>query len=97
MPGITPTAPWQHIQSWNLRNVYAGLNTDQPTSFLADFLRDHPVQFGTFAINVNAMRGGTAMHVEVSGAQAAKQVIGLTAQNGGLPDPLLRMTVFRVQ
>ena len=95
--GITPAAPWQHIQSWNIRNIYAGLNTDLPTLFQADFLNDHPVQFGNFAFNVNAMRGGTAVHLELSGPQAGKQSIALTAQNGGAPDPLLRMTVFRVQ
>jgi hypothetical protein len=95
--GITPTAAWQHIQSWNTRAIFGGLNTDLPTSFLADFLQDRPVQFGAFTLNVNALRGGSAAHIEISGAQAAKQLIALQAQNGGAPDPLLRMTVYRVQ
>ena len=97
VPGITPTAPWQHFPSWNIRNIYAGLNTDFSTIFLADFLRDYPVGFGAFTVNVGALRGGSATHLEISGAQAAKQLVALTAQNGGAPDPLLRMTVFRIQ
>jgi hypothetical protein len=95
--GITPTEAWQTFPSWNLPAIYAGLNADYPTSFPADFLQDRLAQFGAFTFNINALRGGSAAHVEISGAQAAKQLIALQAQNGGAPDPLLRMTVYRIQ
>jgi hypothetical protein len=95
--GITPAEPWQTFPSWNLRAIYAGLSTDLPNSFPADYLQDRLAQFGAFTFNINALRGGSAAHVEISGAQVAKQLIALQAQNGGAPDPLLRMTVYRVQ
>jgi hypothetical protein len=93
--GLTPTEPWQTIPSWNFPNLYAGLTTD--FQLPADYLLDHPAQFGSFTVNVNTLRGGTAAHFEISGSQAAKQLVALQALNGGAPDPLLRMTVFRVQ
>jgi hypothetical protein len=95
--GITPAEPWQTFPSWNLRAIYAGLSTDLPNSFPADYLQDRLAQFVACTFNINALRGGSAAHVEISGAQVAKQLIALQAQNGGAPDPLLRMTVYRVQ
>ena len=95
--GITPAAPWQHIASWNMRDIYAGLNADFGPSFAPDPLLDHALAFGNFSVNVNSMRGGTAAHFEISGSQSAAQLIALQAQNGSAPDPRLRMSVFRVQ
>jgi hypothetical protein len=97
VPGITPTAPWQHISSWSIAGIYGGFNVDFPQSFPANYLKDHRVTFGTFAVIINTLRGGTAAHVEITGAQSAKQLLSLQAQNGGAPPPELRMTVFRVQ
>lgn len=93
--GIAPVAPWQHIASWNLPNIYAGFTTD--LGIPADYLKDHPLPFGAFTVNINALRGGTAAHFEISGAQAGKQLIALQSLTGGAADPLLRMSVFRVQ
>jgi hypothetical protein len=95
--GITPTAPWQHIASWSIAGIYGGFNVDFPQSFPATYLQDHRVTFGTFAVNINTLRGGTASHFEITGTQSAKQLLSLQAQNGGAPPPELRMTVFRVQ
>ena len=95
--GVTSSAPWQHIASWNFPNVFGGLHADFQTVFDADYLLDHPLQFGSFGININVLRGGTAAHFEISGSQTAKQVLVLQAQNGAAPDPALRMSVFRVQ
>ena len=95
--GVTPTAPWQHISSWSIAGIYGGFNVDFPQSFPAIYLKDHGVNFGTFAVVINTLRGGTAAHVEITGAQSAKQLLSLQAQNGGAPPSELRMTVFRVQ
>jgi hypothetical protein len=95
--GITPTAPWQHISSWSIAGIYGGFNVDFPQSFPANYLKDHGVTFGTFVVIINTLRGGTAAHVELTGAQSAKQLLSLQGQNGGAPPPELRMTVFRVQ
>lgn len=95
--GITPTAPWQHIASWSIAGIYGGFNVDFPQSFPAKYLKDHAVTFGNFAVNINTLRGGTAAHFEITGAQSAKQLLSLQAQDGGAPLPELRMTVFRVQ
>jgi hypothetical protein len=95
--GVTPTAPWQHVPSWNFPGIYAGLHTDLSNLFEADYLLDHHVTFGTFVVNIGTLRGGTAAHFEITGAQAAKQLLSLQTQSGGTPPPELRMTVFRVQ
>ena len=94
-PGLTPTAPWQHIQSWNIPAVFAGMNVD--LGFAADYLLDHAVTFGTFGFDIDLLRGGTASHFELTGTQTAKQLLVLEAQNGGAPPTPLRMTVFRVE
>jgi len=96
-PGITPTAPWQHIATWNFPTVFAGLHTDFPSAIEADYLLDHPTAFGTFAFDIDLLRGGTAAHFELSGTQSATQLLAFESQDGGPPPAALRMTVFRVQ
>jgi hypothetical protein len=96
-PGITPTAPWQHIATWNFPTVFAGLHTDFPSAIEADYLLDHPTAFGTFAFDIDLLRGGTAAHFELSGTQSATQLLAFESQDGGPPPTALRMTVFRVQ
>lgn len=95
--GVTPTQPWQHIASWNFPAIFGGFNTDFGAALPANPLAFHTVNFGNFLVTVNALRGGTAAHFEISGAQSAAQLIAIQATNGGAPDPQLRVAVFRVQ
>lgn len=95
--GLTPTAPWQHIASWQFPNVFAGLHTDFSQLFEADYLLDHAAPFGTFAFDIDLLRGGTVAHFELSGTQTAKQLLVFQAQDGSAPSQALRMTVFRVE
>jgi len=95
-------APSPDIQfpTWNLRSIYAGLNTDPNASgfTLAYPLVPTQLSFGSFtATALTTMRGGGAVWYEISGTQSKAQLLRLQTNTGGFPSANLRIAVTRIQ
>ncbi|HEX7089977.1 MAG TPA: IPT/TIG domain-containing protein [Longimicrobiales bacterium] len=97
-PGFTPQRPQLRMPSWHLPDVFAGLNESRPLEFPRPYpLAPRAIAFGDFAVDVPALRAGTASIFELSGTQAAPQLVELTTQGGGPPPATLRLHIARVE
>lgn len=87
------------FQTWNFRNVYAGMHTDFPSTFsLAYPLVPAARSFGTFApTTITTLRGGGSLWYEISGTQTQPQLLRLESSGGGTPPTTLRMAITRVE
>ncbi|HLM69739.1 MAG TPA: hypothetical protein VK358_19505, partial [Longimicrobium sp.] len=98
-PGLG--APGTDIQmpTWNLRNIYTGLNTDFPSSFLRAYpLVPQAFTFGNFAaVNTATMYGGGVMWYQISGTHTQAQLIRLLGNNGAALSSNVRIAITRVQ
>ena len=93
---LTPY-PELAIPSWNLRDIYAGLNRDLPDTFWEEFpLLPFTAKFGTFDIDLD-MPGGTMMYLSLSGSGPLTQLIGLLGTSGGAVSSNLGLAIIRVQ
>lgn len=95
--GLSTSRP-QHVASWNMRNVFAGMNQDFPDVFT----RPYPwpmqtVQFGTFTVQGNSLRGGSGSVVQLGGTWPGSQIVELQLPGGGAPSSTLRLVATRVQ
>jgi IPT/TIG domain len=98
-PGLgAPSADIQ-FPTWNMRSIYAGLNTDFPSTYTSPFLLvPTPLSFGTFApLASTTMRGGGTRFFEFSGTHSAAQLLRLEASGGGTPSSNLRVAVARLE
>ena len=98
-PGLGAPSPDIQFPTWNMRDVYAGLNTDFPSTYTSPFLLvPTPLSFGTFAPLASAtIRGGGTRYYEFSGTHSAAQLLRLEASGGGTPSTNLRLAVARLQ
>ncbi|HEY8470555.1 MAG TPA: IPT/TIG domain-containing protein [Longimicrobiales bacterium] len=97
-PGFTPQRPQLRMPSWHLTDMFAELNRSQPQAFPRPYpLAPRNVSFGDFAVDVPALRAGTASIFELSGPQAAPQLLEVTTQGGGPPPATLRLHIVRVE
>lgn len=88
----------QRIATWNLRDVFAGMNRDFPASYpRAHPLAAHAATFGAFTAQGSALRAGSAAFVQITGGWVGPQVLELRLPGGGAPSPALRLAVTRVQ
>jgi hypothetical protein len=85
------------MPSWNIRNVFAGLNADFPTPFPSAWpLAVTPSTFGAFTLTGGVLPG-TSQFFTVSGSQAAKQLLELKASGSNADAPAdLRIAIVRV-
>jgi hypothetical protein len=86
--------------TWNLRNIYAGLNTDPAWS--NTFNTPYPLvpvalPFGAFTADRPGVRGGAHAYFELTGLHNAPQVLSLRGAGGSDIPPLARMAVLRLQ
>lgn len=99
-PSFTPSDATLKQPSWNLRDVYAGMNTENGTypSLSIDWpFQPTAIAFGAFS-RTGRVRAGTAAIVQISGSQTLKQVIELKADGSSAAAPAeLRMAIVRVQ
>ena len=84
--------------SWNSRDIFAGMNQDFPSIFP----RVHPLQpravsFGSFAVDVSSVRGGSMSVFEVTGAQNAPQLFEVSGLNGTNFSSDMRVNIIRVE
>lgn len=84
------------MPSWNYPNIFNGMRTDFPNNFVQTPLAPRAVTFGDFLVQVGALRAGTFSIFELSGSQAAKQLIELRGSGGIAPPPTLRIAIARV-
>jgi uncharacterized protein YjdB len=97
-PDAALRRPELSIPSWNLRDVFAGLHGDFPSSYASAWpLAVRRLDFGGFSVAVPGVRAGTAATFEISGAQAGAQLLDLRGEDGRDPASTLGMTVTRVQ
>jgi hypothetical protein len=97
-PGFTPTDAKYSFPSWNLRSVFAGMNADFPNSFPAPApLQVRSNGFGKFSVDVSGVRGGGFSVLQLSGAQANKQLLEFKSVNGTAFPAQIRVTIVRVQ
>jgi hypothetical protein len=93
-----PTAPGLAHPSWNIYDIYAGLNDDFP-----DYLTDpYPLSgwqapFGAFVGDVDELRGGSAALFFIGGTQLGTQLLELQGYGGGAPPASLRMAIMRIE
>ncbi len=99
-PGlVSPSADLQ-FPTWNLRNIYAGLNASP--NWATRFPNPFPIQpaqisFGAFVQSQAGLRGGAHAYYEISGASPATQLLQLRASGGGAPSANLRIAIARLQ
>jgi hypothetical protein len=98
LPGFTPARAQLTFPSWNVRDVYAGLNRDFAGSYPAPFpVTPRAVSYGAFTTDAAEVRGGAATLFELSGTPAGEQVIELRGGNGTPLPPSLRLAIVRVE
>ncbi|MEP6730645.1 MAG: Ig-like domain-containing protein [bacterium] len=87
--------------SWNLPGIFAGYNSDFPTSRPSSPLVMRQATFGSsFLTSANALRGGGAMLIRLSGTPSAPtQLLDLHAGGGAAlsPNSTIGIAVLRVQ
>jgi hypothetical protein len=95
--GATPVNTLLRVPSWNLRDIYAGLDEDL-TSFSTVFpLLVRPVSYGNAEFTVSALRGGSVAYFGLSGTAASPQVLEFTAGPGQPLGSDTRVAIFRIQ
>jgi hypothetical protein len=99
-PGFAQTAGALFEEpSWNLRDIFSGLHSDDPPDFAAWPLGVRSLSFGAFTSMVPQLVGGSAAIFDISGAQSAPQLLDVHATSGAAlpPGHTLRMVVVRVE
>jgi hypothetical protein len=95
--GVTPANTLLHVPSWNLRDIYAGLEEDL-TSFPAVFpLTIRHFQYGSTEFTIPLIRGGSAAFFELSGVPAGAQVLEFTDALGQPLSTDARVSIVRIQ
>jgi len=99
---LLAAAPSADIQfpTWNMRSIYAGLNTDPNASgfTLAYPLVPTQLSFGTFSPTaITTLRGGGALWYEISGTQSAAQLLRVQGSGGAAIPSTVRVAVTRIQ
>jgi hypothetical protein len=99
-PGLASPSPDIQMPTWNMRDIYAGLNTDPNASgfTLAYPLVPVAFTFGNFTPTaITTMRGGGVLWYQISGTQTLPQLLRLQANDGGPTPANLRVGIVRVQ
>lgn len=96
-----PPSPDIQFPTWNMRSIYAGLNTDPNASgfTLAYPLVPTQLAFGSFSPTAIAtLRGGGVLWYEISGTQTNPQLLRLQVAGALAPASTnLRVAVARIQ
>ncbi|MDB4914856.1 MAG: hypothetical protein JWM95_2500 [Gemmatimonadetes bacterium] len=99
-PGLTAPSIDIQFPTWNLRSIYAGLNTD-PTwgsTFTTPFpIVPVTVGFGSFASQRRSLRGGANAYFELQGTSAGPQLLNVRSLSGGAASSNLRIAIARLQ
>ena len=107
LPGFTPANPHLQFLSWNLRDIWQGMcndlgpcaNPGNPSQIYPSNnpFNPHFVAYGDFNVNITTLQGGAFSIFDLSGTQAAKQLIQLESASGGDPPSTVRIAIVRIQ
>jgi hypothetical protein len=91
--------PSVNFPSWNIRNIFQGLNTD--FSNQGFYLNPFPfsfwsVNYGAFVFQSSALQG-TGAFLELAGIQSGPQMVEIRSLGGGPPASNLRLAIIRLQ
>ena len=98
-PGLASPSADINFPTWNLRNIYSGLNGDPAWSsrFAVAFpLVPSALSFGAFTATQTGVRGGAGAYFLLSGTMTSAQMLDLRAAGGGAPSSLLRIAIARL-
>jgi hypothetical protein len=99
-PGFTPAHARHKLESWNTRDIFAGMSTDfSPQGFFVNPvpLDLRPATFGKFAIDISAVRGGSMAVFEVTGTSSGAQMFEFNGLAGSSFPADMRVNIIRVQ
>lgn len=99
-PGLANPSPDIQFPTWNLRSIYAGLNTDLTwgSTYTTPFpIAPVALSFGSFASQRRNMRGGANAYFEIQGTSVGGQLLNVRAIGGGAASPNLRIAIARLQ
>ncbi|MFS3127040.1 Ig-like domain-containing protein [Nocardioides sp. Bht2] len=98
-PGLADPSADVQIGTWNFRSIYAGLNTDFPSTYTLAYPHvPAALSFGEFSPTAaTTLRGGGFLTYQISGTQGADQLLRLTAPGGAPVSSTLRVAVVRVE
>ncbi|MBL0169366.1 MAG: hypothetical protein IPP90_01390 [Gemmatimonadaceae bacterium] len=95
---FVPTRRQLTFPSWNVADVFAGLATTYPGSFVASPLRARAMTFGSFTLPVAKLRAFSSSYFSFEGAQTGSQLLELRGEGGAsAPPSSLRVAVVRVE
>jgi uncharacterized protein YjdB len=97
IPGFVPANPHLRFPSWNLPDIWQGMNTDLRSIYPApNPFNPRFETYGDFSANLTLQGGGFTI-LDLSGPQPAKQLIQLQSVNGGDPPGTIRIAIVRIQ
>jgi uncharacterized protein YjdB len=99
-PGLGTANADVIVPTWNLRDIYAGLNADPgwSTRWNTPFpIAPVAVPFGAFETTRTGLRGGAHAYFELSGALTGAQLLQLRNVAGGVASTNLRLSILRLQ
>jgi hypothetical protein len=99
-PGLATVNADASFATWNLRDIYGGLNTDP--LWASTYTRPYPIApvalpFGSFIAQRTGIRGGAHAYFEISGTPGSPQLLDLRALGGGSMPSNLRVAIMRLQ
>ncbi|PHX66227.1 MAG: hypothetical protein CK550_00810 [Gemmatimonadetes bacterium] len=99
-PGLGTANADVIVPTWNLRDIYAGLNADPAwrtrwTSAIP--ITPVAAPFGAFETTRTGLRGGAHAYFELSGAVTSPQLLRLRSITGGVASTNLRLSILRLQ
>ena len=96
--GFTPERKQLTFPSWNVADVFSGLATTYPGSFVAAPLKARAMTFGSFSLPVTKLRAFSSSYFSFEGAQMGNQLVELRGEGGvSVPPGSLRVAVVRVE
>jgi hypothetical protein len=98
IPGFVATNPHLRFPSWNLPDIWRGMNADLGSVYpRSNPFNPHIETYGNFSATLTALAGGSFAIFDLSGTQSAKQLIQLQSMNGGDPPSTVRIAIVRIQ
>ena len=98
LPGAAAANPDLQFPTWNLPDLFRGLDADIPAYPRPNPLVPTPLSFGPFGpVSVGGIVGGGVAYFELTGDHLHPQLLKLETPGGGAPSPHLRMAIARIE